>query len=116
MIEAPNILNVWLTDVPEYTVPFLRIILCITLIDAVANPLMVAASASGKIKKYQTVIGGLLLSIVPISYFVLKLGCNPISAFIVHLIICIIAFISRIYIVCTIDLYHTVRVFSKRLY
>lgn len=113
MIEAPNILNVWLTDVPEYTVPFLRIILCITLIDAVANPLMVAASASGKIKKYQTVIGGLLLSIVPISYFVLKLGCNPISAFIVHLIICIIAFISRIYIVAPLTYIIPVVFFKK---
>lgn len=99
MIEAPFILNLWLTKVPEYTVPFLRIILWITIIDAVANPLMVAASASGKIKKYQSIIGGLLLSIVPIAYIVLKLGCNPMSVFVVHLIICIIAFISRIYIV-----------------
>ena len=99
MIEAPYILNLWLTEVPEYTVSFLRVILVITIIDAVANPLMVAASASGKIRKYQSVIGGLLLSIVPIAYVVLKLGGNPISAFIVHLLICIVAFISRVYIV-----------------
>lgn len=99
IIEAPFILNLWLTDVPEHTVAFIRIILWITIIDAVANPLMVAASASGKIKKYQSVIGGLLLSIVPIAYLVLKLGGNPTSAFLVHLLICIIAFISRIYIV-----------------
>lgn len=99
IIEAPFILNLWLTDVPEHTVAFIRIILWITIIDAVANPLMVAASASGKIKKYQSVIGGLLLSIVPIAYMVLKLGGDPTSAFLVHLLICIIAFISRIYIV-----------------
>ena len=99
IIEAPFILNLWLTDVPEHTVAFIRIILWITIIDAVANPLMVAASASGKIKKYQSVIGGLLLSIVPIAYLVLKLGGDPTSAFLVHLLICIIAFISRIYIV-----------------
>lgn len=99
MIEAPFILNIWLTEVPEYSVTFLRIILWITIIDAVANPLMVAASASGKIKKYQSIIGGLLLSIVPIAYFVLKLGGDPASAFIVHLAICIIAFIARIFIV-----------------
>lgn len=99
MIEAPFILNIWLTEVPEYSVTFLRIILWITIIDAVANPLMVAASASGKIKKYQSIIGGLLLSIVPIAYLVLKSGGNPASAFIVHLAICIIAFIARIYIV-----------------
>lgn len=99
MIEAPFILNIWLTEVPEYSVTFLRIILWITIIDAVANPLMVAASASGKIKKYQSIIGGLLLSIVPIAYWVFKLGGNPASAFIVHLAIGTIAFIARIYIV-----------------
>lgn len=99
MIEAPFILNLWLTDVPEYTVPFLRIILWITIIDSVANPLMVAASASGKIKKYQSVIGGLLLSIVPITYVVLKLGFPPVSVFVVNLIVCVIAFVSRVYIV-----------------
>lgn len=99
IIEAPFILDVWLTDVPEYTISFLRIIICITIIDSVANPLMVAAAASGDIRKYQSVIGGLLLSIVPIGYIVLKLGGDPSSVFITHLIICTIAFVARLYIV-----------------
>ena len=99
MIEAPFILRIWLTEVPEYTVTFIRIILWITIIDSVANPLMVAAAASGKIKVYQSVVGGLLLAIIPISYIVLKLGGNPTSVFIVHLAICALAFITRLYIV-----------------
>ena len=73
--------------------------LCIAIIDSVANPLMVSAAATGKVKVYQSVVGGILLAIVPISYIVLKLGGNPYSVFIVHLCVCIIAFIVRLYIV-----------------
>ena len=99
ILEADVILSVWLKEVPEYTAIFLRLMLCIAIIDAVANPLMVSAAATGKVKVYQLVVGGILLAIVPISYIVLKLGGNPYSVFIVHLCICIIAFIVRLYIV-----------------
>ena len=99
ILEADVILNVWLKEVPEYSAIFLRLMLCIAIIDSVANPLMVSAAATGKVKVYQSVVGGILLAIVPISYIVLKLGGNPYSVFIVHLCVCIIAFIVRLYIV-----------------
>lgn len=73
--------------------------LCVAIIDAVANPLMVSAAATGKVKVYQSVVGGILLSILPISYVVLKCGGNPASVFVVHLCICVIAFAVRLYIV-----------------
>lgn len=99
MFETETILRIWLKTVPEYTVTFLRLVLCVTIVDAVANPLMVSAAATGKVKLYQGVIGGILLCILPISYVVLKLGGNPPSVFIVHLCVCIIAFIVRLYII-----------------
>lgn len=52
-----------------------------------------------KVKLYQGVVGGILLCILPISYVVLKFGGNPASVFIVHLCVCIIAFIARLYII-----------------
>lgn len=99
LLETEMILTIWLGNVPEHTVNFLRLILCVTIIDATANPLMVSAAATGKVKIYQSVVGGILLAILPISYMVLKLGGNPESVFIVHLSICIIAFIARLYII-----------------
>lgn len=99
MIETETILKIWLGTVPAYTVTFLRLMLCITIIDATANPLMISASATGKIKIYQSIIGGVLLAILPISYLVLKMGGVPASVFIVHLCVCIIAFIVRLFIV-----------------
>jgi len=98
-LETETILAIWLKDVPEYTVNFIRLILCITMIDATANPLMISAAATGKVKLYQSIIGGVLLTILPISYIALKLGGSPESVYIVHLSICITAFTIRLFII-----------------
>lgn len=99
MLETNTILTVWLKIVPDYSVIFLRLLLCIVIIDSVARPLMTAAAATGDVKLYQSLIGGILLSIVPIAYVVLKLGGAPASVYVVHLVICIIAFLTRLWVV-----------------
>lgn len=99
MIETDYILRLWLINVPDNTVIFFRLIMCTTIIDAMANPLMRTADATGHIKVYQSLIGTLLLMIVPIAYICLKLGCPPYSVFVVHIVICIIAFVVRLIIV-----------------
>nr|WP_270711484.1 MATE family efflux transporter [Phocaeicola coprophilus] len=99
LLETKTILNLWLQNPPEYTDIFLKLIIITTIIDAMSNPFMRVADATGKIKYYQITVGTILLLIVPISYIVLKLGGKPYSVFIVHLIICIIAFLVRLFIV-----------------
>ena len=99
ILETDMILKVWLKIVPNYTVIFLRLLLCIVIIDAVARPFMTAAAATGDVKLYQSLIGGILLSIVPIAYVVLKLGGSPASVYVVHLVVAIIAFITRLWVI-----------------
>lgn len=99
LMETETILVIWLKIVPDYTVPFLQLLLIIMLVNSTSNPLMTAAAATGNVKKYQSVIGGILLSIVPIAYFVLRMGGDPTSVYIVYLIILVIAFIARLLIV-----------------
>ena len=96
ILETNQILVLWLKLVPEHTINFIRIIFFIMLIDTLANPLIIANQATGKIKKYQTVVGGILLSIVPISYIALKVGSKPEIVFIIQLAIAIIAQIARV--------------------
>lgn len=97
--EANMLLEIWLKIVPEYSVVFLRIIILISLIDCLANPLVISAKATGNIKKYQIVLGLFLLLIVPISYLFLKNGYPPQSVFIVHLIIACLGQVIRVYLV-----------------
>lgn len=98
LIECETILRIWLGIVPEYTVTFSRIILVTCWINAVANPLIVAVKATGKIKTFELIIGIITILTLPISYIFLKMGYPPYSVFVINLIIEIIAHIARIYI------------------
>lgn len=97
MTTTPFLLSLWLKSVPDYTVVFTRVILLIAIVDASANPMITAASATGNIKKYQIYVGGVLLLTIPLSYIGFMLGLNPVSAFIINLIIMILAFAIRMY-------------------
>lgn len=99
LLETETILKLWLKIVPEYTVIFTRLVLINVLIDCISGPLMTAAQASGKIKRYQSVVGGLLLLILPLSYLFLKLGFPPQVTLYVSICISIIALFARLWII-----------------
>lgn len=97
MLETNYILTLWLGVVPENTVIFTRIIIAISLNYTTANPCIIANQATGKVKVYQAVVGGLLLLILPISYIVLKMGAPAYSVFIVHFCVESVAQFARMY-------------------
>ena len=97
LLETNYILTLWLGIVPENTVIFARIIIAISLIYTIANPCVIANQATGKVKVYQAVVGGLLLLILPISYIVLKMGAPAYSVFIVHFCVESVAQFARMY-------------------
>lgn len=99
MLEAPTLLNIWLVNVPDHTVTFLRIMMITVTIDAVANPLMQASAATGDIKRYVLTLCIITLQTFPLAYIALKLGAVPESVFIVHLCVAIVAFIARVLVI-----------------
>lgn len=96
ILEADFILTLWLKDVPKDTTIFTRIMLCIGMLYTLASPCTIANQATGNVKVYQAVVGGILLMIVPLSYFVLKIGAPAYFVFIIHFIVESIAQIARI--------------------
>lgn len=99
LLETEVILQLWLETVPLYTAVFVRLMLCATIIDGMAGAFMVSAQATGAVRVYQSVVGGILLTIVPVSYIVLKVGAEPWSVFVVHLCVCVLAFVVRLFII-----------------
>lgn len=97
LLETNFLLTLWLKTVPENAVIFTQIMVCISLIYTTANPCVVANQATGKVKVYQMVVGGILLTILPISYIVLKLGAPAYSVFLVHFFVESVAQFSRMY-------------------
>ncbi|MGM9786338.1 MAG: lipopolysaccharide biosynthesis protein, partial [Candidatus Cryptobacteroides sp.] len=95
LFETDFILTVWLKTVPDNTVVFLRIMICTSLIYTIANPMIVANQATGKVKRYQAVCGTILLMILPVSYVLLLSGCPAYSVFIAHFAMEAIAQLAR---------------------
>ena len=97
--EAPMVLDLWLKDVPEGTAGFLILLLAVLIVQQMSSPLIAAVSATGNIKKYQIISGGLMITVVPAAYIVLKMGGAPWMVFAVYLVISILAYIATIRIV-----------------
>lgn len=114
LLKTNYILILWLKDFPNYSIVFIRLMLCITIVDAVSNPFMVASAATGEVKRYQTILGAILLLIVPISYLVLMLGFPPYSVFIVHLSISILAFGVRLLLISSM-IKMSLKVYTKQV-
>lgn len=96
MLETDTILQIWLNQVPEHTVPFVRIMFLIIALETMSNSIGTGIVATGNIKKYHVVVGSVLMTIVPISYLALYCGAPAESAFVVYLIIEIIAVYLRL--------------------
>lgn len=93
------VLKYWLEEYPQEASTFSIIVLFNALLQAISNPLMTAVSATGRIRNYQLVVGGINLLNLPLAYLLLSLDFNPCSVFICALIINCILFLVRLYYV-----------------
>ena len=100
IIETPVLLAIWLKEVPEYTVIFVRIIIVTSIINSFASPLSAARGATGDIKNYQIVLTALGLLHIPLAWICFEIGYPPYSAMIVYLILIIIMQVCRIFMTC----------------
>ena len=98
LLHTELLLRWWLKIVPAYAVAFTQLLLINALTNSISGPLMTAAQASGKIKLYQSVVGGILLLNVPVSYVFLKLGYEPTVTLVVMIVISQIALLARLLI------------------
>jgi O-antigen/teichoic acid export membrane protein len=77
IIETEYILSIWLNLVPEHACNFVRLILLFAMSEAISGTLITAMLATGKIKKYQIIVGSLQMMNLPVSYLFLKMGFFP---------------------------------------
>lgn len=97
-IEAKQVLSLWLVEVPEHTISFMRLIFLIMLVESWEQPLHIANLATGKIKKFQIIKGLTLLMTIPISYLALKLGAKSELVFFIQFHVTLISLIIQLFI------------------
>lgn len=95
-LETDFILTLWLKQYPEHTVNFARLTLILSLSDIISNTLITLLAATGKIRNYQLIVGGVHMLNFPLSYLALKLGFSPESTYIIAIIISVCCMVLRL--------------------
>ncbi len=98
ILKTNYILTVWLTKFPENTVIFVRLVLIYSILQTFSNPLITLMLATGNIKKYQIIVGGIQSLNFPFSFIVLKLGFPMYSPLIISIILSLVCFGFRLYL------------------
>jgi O-antigen/teichoic acid export membrane protein len=95
-LKIETVLNLWLTEVPEHTPLFCRLILLQSLIYCTQRPFVMACHAIGKMKTFQLLTTPPLLLVLPVSYFFLKFGFPAYFPFIVYIIMTVVEYIIEL--------------------
>lgn len=93
LFEMPALLKIWLGNVPEHAVLFGRMFLLMQIIDMLTTGLGIANRAIGKIGLYTVVTFTPKLLILPVSWFLLRIG---LPLFYVCLVMVMIEFLSML--------------------
>ncbi len=99
ILEMSTILQIWLDNIPSYAVIFTQLEFIIVLVNSASVPIMTLAHATGKIKLYQGLTGGLQLLIIPVAIFFLELHSPAYSVLLVTLAFTMLSFFVRLIIV-----------------
>ena len=98
VLGMPVVLSFWLGEYPEYSVEFCCFVLAIGMLETVAYPFLVGAAANGRIRRYYSITGVLLVSVVPSAYLFLKLHYPPITVYVVHFCFSVAILVVRVII------------------
>ena len=96
IVNVHYILRLWLHIVPEHTPNFVILVMIFTMCESLSNPLITIMLATGKIRNYQIIVGGLQMLNLPISYILLRLGCIPETVLIVAIFLSLICLMARL--------------------
>lgn len=77
LVFVDGLLDIWLTDVPEYSAGFVRLAILYTFLRSLDEPLTVGIHAVGKMKLPNMTSASLNMMILPIAYIIYKMGGSP---------------------------------------
>ena len=80
-------LSLWLVEIPDYTVHFIQWTMVYLLFDTQSRFLVTSIMATGEIRNYQIVVGGVKLLALPIIYVCFKLGLGPLAGIWVNVLL-----------------------------
>lgn len=95
-VESDEILDIWLVEVPQYASVFLRLTIIYSIFKSLANPIYVGMLATGNIRNYQLIMGGLNISAFVLCYVLFAFGLGPEYGYISTIIIAVFQLFVRL--------------------
>lgn len=86
ILFMPEILKLWLKEVPEYTIGFCQLLILSFILAQLTAGLNRAIYAMGNIKWFQILYSTILILILPFGYLLFKLGISVYSIFFIMLL------------------------------
>ena len=97
-LEAERILSLWLGEVGEYMVAFVRLMLIWALLLNLSDPITAVVQAANKVKSYHLKVDLFTLLSLPIAFLAFKLYASPQWAFIISILVLCVAHVIRLFI------------------
>lgn len=98
IFETDWLLGLWLKEIPEYAPVFVRLLLVLVLSDSLSNSLITMQLATGNIKRYQLIVGGILLLNIPVSWVLLACGLGVEWVVVVAIVLSQTAMFARLFL------------------
>ena len=81
-LELPLVLHLWLGDnIPDFTLPLLKIALITIIVDKLAAPISVVVHATGEMKFFNLASGIMNIAVIPISIIALLQGVDAVAVY-----------------------------------
>lgn len=96
MLNIDWVLNLWLTEVPEYANTFCILYIVASILNAMAAPLWISIFATGQIKNYQIAVMIAFFTEIVIIYLLFGVGFPPTAALAAKVILNAILIIIRV--------------------
>lgn len=98
LLNTDYLLHLWLKTVPAHTTLFVQLTLLFTMVEAISMPLLTAQQATGNIRNYQIIVGGLQIMNLPLSYVILKMGGTAESVMFVAISLSALCLIVKLFL------------------
>lgn len=98
IIEAEQILKLWLVDVPDHAVAFVQLSLVMGMCDCIGNSGYTACMATGKLRKYSLIITSVACLEFPLAWIFFSLDAIPEYAYYTYIAVKIAVLIARMFL------------------
>lgn len=113
LLETDFILNVWLTEVPEFTSIFVKAMLIKSIVGTSQYGIAHLINASGNIKLFKILSSGIALMALPLAFIACRIGYPPYYISYIYLLSSVLIFIMNQILLKTLINYDTVEFLIK---